>query len=87
MFDAVASVCQSDPKLQGSSIKKVAVALEKAGYTVADVQAFGKDWWAWKERTKPPTVWKLKDTISQVRAKAPTGNGRGPLLPEGLLDG
>ena len=84
MFDAVVEVCQSNAKLEGSAIAKVANEIKAAGFTVADVRAFGKDWWAWKERIKPPSPWKLKSTISQVRAKAPTG--RGPMLPEGLLD-
>ena len=76
LFDAVVEVCQANEKLNGSQVGKVAAEIKAAGFTAADVKAFGKDWWAWKERTKPPTVWKLRDTISQVRAKPANGRAQ-----------
>ena len=41
MFDAVADVTASDPKLKGSLIAKKALELDKAGYSVQDVRDFG----------------------------------------------
>lgn len=41
MFDAVAEVTASDPKLRGSLIAKKALELDKAGYTPQDVLDFG----------------------------------------------
>jgi hypothetical protein len=75
LFDAIANTCRLDPKLSGSTIAKVKVLLDKAGYTVADVKAFDAHWWSWKDRTDPPTVWKLKDGIAAVKAggKRPAG--------------
>jgi phage replication O-like protein O len=89
LFDAVVEVCRADAKLNGSTVGKVVSQLKTAGYTSADVRAFGEDWWAWDQRTKAPSVWKLKDGISQVRAKkSSNGAGLGALqLPESLLDG
>lgn len=77
MFDAVLEVCGANEKLNGPTIGKVAAELAGAGYTVADVRAFGKDWWTWKDRTKPPTVWKLRDGISQIRAVLTQGRSGG----------
>jgi hypothetical protein len=91
MFDAVVEVCRADAKLNGSTVGKVVTQLKSAGYTSADVRAFGEDWWAWDQRTKAPSVWKLRDGISQVRAKKSPNGAAASLgalqLPESLLDG
>jgi hypothetical protein len=87
IFDAVLEVCQANAKLNGSQIGKVAAEIGAAGFTAADVRAFGKDWWAWKDRTKPPTVWKLRDTISQVRGKPPNGNRANVGKPDNGMKG
>lgn len=74
LFDAIAEVCNVDPATAGSSIAKVEQALKKADppYTPEEVRAFGVKWWEWKERTDPPTIWKLKEQIGTVRQN---GNG------------
>lgn len=73
LFDAIAEVCGVDPATAGSSIAKVESALKKSTppYTPEEVKAFGVKWWEWKERTDPPTIWKLKEQIGTVR----NGNG------------
>jgi hypothetical protein len=75
LFDAIAKVCNVDPATAGSSIAKVESALKKAEppYTDQDVIAFGVKWWEWKERTDPPTIWKLKEQIGTIRQN---GNGQ-----------
>jgi DNA-binding Lrp family transcriptional regulator len=85
MFDAVLEVCKADQKLNGGRVGQVATELKAAGYTPADVRAFGADWWSWKERTKAPSVWKLKDGISQIRDNRSNGHkAPGPRLPDGI---
>ena len=75
LFDAIAKVCNVDPATAGSSIAKVEAALKKSEppYTPEEVNAFGVKWWEWKERTDPPTIWKLKEQIGTVRQN---GNGK-----------
>ena len=75
LFDAIAEVCSADPATAGSSIAKVESALKKSEppYTPEEVRAFGAKWWEWKDRTTPPTVWKLKEQIGIVRSN--NGNG------------
>lgn len=88
LFDAIAEVCRVDPATAGSSIAKVESALKKATppYTPEEVKAFGVKWWEWKERTDPPSIWKLKEQIGTVRQNGqgkhaattdstPSGNG------------
>lgn len=74
LFDAIAEVCNVDPATAGSSIAKVESALKKSTppYTPEEVKSFGVKWWEWKERTAPPTLWKLKEQIGTVRQN---GNG------------
>lgn len=69
LFDAIAEVCQVDPATIGSSIGTVKTALLKANppYTPEEVRAFGEQWWSWKERTGPPTIWQLRERIGNVR--------------------
>jgi hypothetical protein len=76
LFDAIAKVCNVDPATAGASIAKVESALKKSEppYTPDEVEAFGLKWWAWKERTDPPTIWKLKEQIGTVRQN---GHGNG----------
>lgn len=73
LFDAIAEVCRVDPATAGSSIAKVESALKKSTppYTPEEVREFGVKWWEWKERTEPPSIWKLKEQIGTVR----NGNG------------
>jgi len=82
LFDAIAEVCQADPDTAGSSIAKVKQALlsAKPPYTADEVKAFGKQWWAWKDRSAPPTIWQLKERIGNVRSagKKPTGERTRP---------
>lgn len=69
LFDAIADVCQCDPKLNGSSIAKVRHKLFDAGYTVKDVFDFGH-WWnsdEWRFKKGPPTIWKLLDQIKHAQ--------------------
>lgn len=79
LFDAIAEVCGIDPATAGSSIAKVESVLKKSEppYTPEEVRAFGVKWWEWKERTTPPTIWKLKEQIGTVRQ-----NGNGAHKPE-----
>lgn len=74
LFDAIAEVCNVDPATAGPSIAKVESALKKSTppYTPEEVKAFGAKWWEWKERTDPPTIWKLKEQIGTIRQN---GNG------------
>lgn len=69
LFDAIVEVCNVDPATAGSSIAKVESALKKSipPYTPDEVRAFGVKWWEWKDRTDPPTIWKLKEQIGTVR--------------------
>lgn len=69
LFDAIVEVCNVDPATAGSSIAKVESALKKSTppYTPDEVRAFGIKWWEWKERTDPPSIWKLKEQIGTVR--------------------
>lgn len=69
LFDVIAEVTQTDPATAGSTIAKVKVTLAKAGYTPADVKAFSKKWWEWKDRKTPPSVWQLQEKIGTVKAK------------------
>jgi len=75
LFDAIANVCQVDPKTAGASIGKVRTVLTKATYSAEDVDRFGELWWAdeWrKKQGKPPSLWALQEKIGIVR----NGNGR-----------
>ena len=80
LFDAIAEVCGVDPSTAGASIGKVEAALKKAmpPYTPDEVRAFGAHWWEWKDRTAPPSIWKLKEQIGTVRSS----NGQGKHEPE-----
>lgn len=74
LFDAIAEVCEVDPKTAGSSIGKVKTALEKGGYTPEEVRAFGAWWWADKfraQRKTPPRVWQLQEQIGVIRQLGP----------------
>lgn len=68
LFDAIVSVCQIDPTINGngSSIGKVCSALSKANppYTPEEVSAWGKTQ-AW--RNTPPTIWQLQQGIGSIR--------------------
>lgn len=77
LFDAIAEVCKADPDTAGSSIAKVKQALLKAKppYTADEIKAFGKQWWTWKDRTAPPTIWQLKERIGNVRGAGKKPNG------------
>jgi len=73
LFDAIAEVCHVDPATAGPSIAKVKQALLKAKppYTASEVRAFGVNWWSWAGRAAAPTIWKLQETIGEVRASKP----------------
>lgn len=70
LFDAIAKTCQVDPATAGSQIAKVAKVLSSANppYTEADVEAYRKQWWEWKDRKVAPTVWQLQERIGVVRS-------------------
>lgn len=69
LFDSIAEVCQVDPATSGKSIGTVKAALLKATppYTPEEVKTFGEQWWSWKERSAPPTIWQLRERIGNVR--------------------
>ena len=83
LFDAIAKVCNVDPATAGSSIAKVEAALKKSEppYTPEEVNAFGVKWWEWKERTDPPTIWKLKEQIGTVRQNGNGQHAEAPAAP------
>jgi len=85
LFDAISEVCQADPATAGPQIGKVKAALLKADppYTPEEVRQFGVDWWAWADRSAPPTVWALKERIGSVRGGRPSDNGAKPNEPKG----
>lgn len=69
LFDAICDVCKVDAKTAGSSVGKVTAVLRKAGYTEAEVYAFGSWWLAdrWRAENEPLTVWKLKERIGRIK--------------------
>ena len=69
LFDAIADVCQVDPKTAGASIAKVRHILADAGYTPEDIYAFQREWKKEKWRTKPPTIWQLKEQIGIIKKR------------------
>ena len=85
LFDAISEVCQADPATAGPQIGKVKAALLKANppYTPEEVRQFGVEWWAWADRSAPPTVWALKERIGSVRGGRPSDNGAKPNEPKG----
>ena len=76
LFDAICSVCQVDPATAGASVGNVKAALIKANppYSAEDVARFSKLWFADKWRTKPPTLWNLKERIGLVRGQNPASD-------------
>jgi hypothetical protein len=89
LFDAIAEVCQVDPKTSGPSIGKVKAALLKASppYSPEEVRSFGKSWWAWDKRTEAPSLWNLQEKIGKVRANGHNGNSAAAQLrAEGYTD-
>jgi len=73
LFDAVATLCVVDPATARASIGKVAAALKAANYSAADVESFGRWWWAdqWRaKKNEPPSLWVLKEKIGIIRRGA-----------------
>lgn len=71
-FDAVAEVCQYDPKLVGSRIAKASNALKKAGYLPEDILNFLEYWkatnYAWKQIKQLPAAEQIVSGI--LRSKS-----------------
>jgi hypothetical protein len=73
MFGKVADICGLDMKLKASRIGKTVKNLINAGYTLEDLERFGKEiWlydWRWNKHRQRPSLAVLEEEIGKLRAE------------------